>query len=220
MPIWNDSEFRGGHSEEWVDAQMIRKDIETEGGYSAKMSGDRGELSLSSILKSLPDCYHVMDDVMLKTKKGTTQIDHIIVSPFGIFVVETKNHKGLIFGDCYGQVWTQVLNGRGHFRLYSPVLQNLGHMQNLSKQIKLPMNYMQGVIVFTNQEANLSNVNCPFCFNIDQFYGYIMQFQNVIFTDAQVVKAIERIDKVDINSYMNRQRHIQYVNSIKERRGY
>lgn len=213
-------DFMGGHQDIGVDIAQEVKNIETAGGYNAKVSGDQGELKLSSILKSLPDCYHVMDDVLLQTKKGSTQLDHIIVSPFGIFVVETKNHKGMIFGDCYGQVWTQVLHGRGHFKLYSPVLQNQGHIKHLCSQTNIPLTVVQGVIVFTNEEANLANVNCPFCFNVDQLYYYISGFTNIVLDDKRVMEVIRRIDKVDTNSYMNRQKHIDYVNSLKDRRGY
>lgn len=211
--------YRGGHQDNWVDEQMNMKNIETSGGYQAKVSGDQGELALSSVLRSLPDYYHVIDNVLLQTKKGSTQIDHIIVSPFGVFVVETKNHKGLIFGDCYSRVWTQVLNGRAKFRMYSPVLQNMGHIQHLSAQIRLSMDCIQGVIVFTNNDANLSNVNCPFCFNVDQLYYYIMQFKTQIFNEKQLVKLIKRIDTVNTDSYMNRMKHIEFVNSQKYRRG-
>lgn len=203
-----------------IQAGIMAKDIETCGGYSAKVSGDIGELTISSVFRSLPSEYHVIDNVMLRTQKGSTQIDHIIVCPYGIFVIETKNHKGMIFGDCYGQVWTQVLRGAGRFKLYSPVLQNNGHLRHLSQQTKIPLNYMQGVIVFTNPDVNLSNVVCPFCFNVDTLYDYIAQFTNRILTPTMVDKAIKRIDAVNIDSHMNRQRHIDYVNSIKDKRGY
>lgn len=212
--------YTGGHQDIDIDIAMQEKNIETAGGYNAKVSGDQGELKLSSILKSLPDCYHVMDDILLQTKKGSTQLDHVIVSPFGVFVVETKNHKGMIFGDCCGQVWTQVLNGRGHFKLYSPVLQNQGHIKHLCTQTNIPFEIVQGVIVFTNDDADLTNVNCPFCFNVDSVYYYITGFQNMILNDKRVTEVIRRIDKVDTNSYMNRQKHIEYVNSLKDRRGY
>jgi len=44
------------------------------------------------------DNYHRIHNVTLPTPDGTMQIDHIFVSRFGIFVVETKNMKGWIFG--------------------------------------------------------------------------------------------------------------------------
>jgi hypothetical protein len=211
-----DKLISGSNLNQGIADQVYMKNVETEGGYNAKVSGNIGELTLSSVMSSLPSCYHIIDNVLLQTKKGSTQIDHIIVSPFGIFVVETKNHKGMIFGDCMGRVWTQVLNGKGHFKFYSPVLQNEGHIRNLSKQIRVPENYMSGVIVFTNTEANLQNVNCPFCFTIDQLYDYIVSFDRPIFSERNVIDLIKRIDSVNTDSYMNRQKHIAYVNSKKK----
>ena len=56
-------------------------------------------MRIHDILMQLPDEYHVMDDVMLKTTNGTTQIDHIVVSKYGIFAIETKNYRGEIYGN-------------------------------------------------------------------------------------------------------------------------
>ena len=216
----NNPNMYGGRSNPYLDEVMAAKNMETEGGYYAKISGNVGELSLSSVLNSLPDCYHILDNILLKTKKGSTQLDHVIVSPFGIFVIETKNHKGMIFGDCMGRVWTQVLNGHGHFKLYSPVLQNAGHIHHLSKQSKIPDRFMTGVIVFTNSDANLMNVNCPFCFNVDGVYDYITSFDTPIFSEKMVYQIIKRLDSINKDSYLNRARHVDYVNRTKERRGY
>ena len=216
----NNSDMYGGHRDGRIDEQMLQKNLETDGGYFAKVSGNVGELTLSSVLGSLPEYYHILDNILLQTKKGSTQLDHVIVSPFGIFVIETKNHKGMIFGDCLGQVWTQVLPGKGRFKLYSPVLQNQGHINHLSKQSGIPMQFMQGVIVFTNKDANLMNVNCPFCFNVDSLYSYIMSFDRPIFNEKQMYQIIKRLDKINTDGYLNRQKHVDYVNKNKQRRGY
>lgn len=216
---FNDYRNLNGISDDMVQ-EMERKNLETSGGYQAKVTGDIGELTISSVMRSLPDGYHVVDDVLLQTKRGSTQLDHIIVSQFGLVVVETKNHKGMIFGDCFGQVWTQVLSGRGRFKFYSPVKQNAGHIQNLAQQIRIPMSYMCGAIVFTNPEVNLVNVNCPFCFTVDRLYDFVLSFTNPIFTPVQVEKVLARIDKVDTNGYLNRQKHVAYVQGLKDKRGY
>ena len=51
--------------------------------------------------------YHLLKNVTLPTEDGTIQIDHIIVSQYGIFVIETKNMKGWIFGGEQQKTWTQ-----------------------------------------------------------------------------------------------------------------
>ena len=58
--------------------------------------------------------YHRFHDVIIPSSHGTTQVDHILVSPFGIFVVETKNYKGWIYGSEDQSAWTQVIYKSKH----------------------------------------------------------------------------------------------------------
>ena len=63
------------------------------------IKGIVGEKVISVLLSGLPkEQYILLNDVMLQTDKGTTQVDHILVSVYGIFVIETKNYKGWIYG--------------------------------------------------------------------------------------------------------------------------
>src|SRR5574344_1490491 len=108
---------------------------------SPKQKGKRGEKRVHNILSLLPDEYFILDDVVLKTEKGTTQIDHVIVSKYGIFTIETKNYRGEIYGDDNRKEWTQLIVTKvtyvkkwwktytyvtkNHF--YNPVKQSVGH---------------------------------------------------------------------------------------------
>jgi len=67
---------------------------------SPKFKGILGEalVKVTAWLRLPSKTYHALHNVTLPTPDGTTQIDHIFVSCFGIFVVETKNMKGWIFG--------------------------------------------------------------------------------------------------------------------------
>ncbi len=58
--------------------------------------------------------YRLLKNVTLPTEDGTTQIDHIIVSRFGVFVIETKNMRGWIFGNPAHKSWTQQIYRRRH----------------------------------------------------------------------------------------------------------
>lgn len=81
------------------------------------------------------DEYHVFNDVILPTQKGTSQIDHIVVSEYGIFVIETKFYNGWIFGGEYSEYWTQNLYGH-KTQFYNPILQNQGHVWALKMLLK------------------------------------------------------------------------------------
>lgn len=53
--------------------------------------------------------YSRLHDVIIPSRNGTTQIDHLVLSRYGIFIAEIKNIKGWIFGSEYQAKWTQVL---------------------------------------------------------------------------------------------------------------
>lgn len=72
----------------------------------------------------MPPDWTILNDVNLVTATGKAQIDHIAVTPSGMLLFETKNHRGLI--TAKGRDWTQHL-GRNRSRFYSPVNQALGH---------------------------------------------------------------------------------------------
>ena len=78
---------------------------------SPAQKGKRGEKQVTGRLrKGLPDEYRILDDIYLPLPDGTTtQIDHIVVSQYGVFVVETKTYSGWIFGDEKSKEWTQSI---------------------------------------------------------------------------------------------------------------
>lgn len=100
---------------------------------SSKWKGKKGEKSVARLLKQLPDNqYVVLNNLLLTTEKGSTQIDHVIVSVFGIFVIETKNYQGWIFGGDHTDQWTQSIYGN-KYHFYNPVYQNASHIRALKK---------------------------------------------------------------------------------------
>jgi hypothetical protein len=58
-------------------------------------------------LKLDREVYRRVHNVILPARIGTTQIDHVVVSIYGLFVIETKNMDGWIFGSAEQQTWTQ-----------------------------------------------------------------------------------------------------------------
>ena len=105
------------------------------------LKGWEGEKAISSILKKLPrEHYRLINNVMLKRGNGNTvQIDHIVISTYGIFVIETKNYKGIITGNDFSEQWTEhIYKQKYHF--FSPTRQNYGHIKALEELLGLPKN--------------------------------------------------------------------------------
>ncbi|WP_010500109.1 NERD domain-containing protein [Paenibacillus elgii] len=93
------------------------------------VKGKIGERSVSYQLNKLDnEKYIILNNITIPTSSGkTSQIDHIVVSSYGIFVIETKNYRGWIVGDEKSEYWTQILYKRKE-KLYNPLRQNYGHM--------------------------------------------------------------------------------------------
>jgi hypothetical protein len=124
-----------------------------------KVRGIIGEKRVRKQLARLPqEDYRVLNDVMVKSKKGTSQIDHVILSQHGIFVIETKNYRGWIHGDDNSEYWTQTFY-RTKIRFHNPVRQNWGHTcalkETLPEYEKVPYH---SIVVFAGK-AKLMNVN-------------------------------------------------------------
>lgn len=103
---------------------------------SPQFKGRQGEKFVNNkFLSELdPLNYTLLNDIMLQNGSdiGTTQIDHVIISNFGIFCIETKSYSGWILGRESDKYWTQSINYR-KYRFYNPLRQNYGHVKTLEK---------------------------------------------------------------------------------------
>lgn len=116
-----------------------------------KIKGKMGEFNVSVVLATLPkDEYQVINDIIIPSKYGTTQIDHVVVSIYGIFVIETKNYKGLIYGGEDAETWTKNMWGN-KYSLRNPLKQNYGHVKSLQAILNIPKEMFIPIVVFSNR---------------------------------------------------------------------
>ena len=135
--------------------------------------------------------YRAVHDLTLPTPDGTTQIDHVVVSPYGIFVIETKNMKGWIFGGERQTQWTQKIY-RHTTRFQNPLLQNYKHVKALQALLDVPPETIHSVVTF----VGASTFKTPMPENVTQagrFIGYIRSFREPVFSEAAVEAILRRI---------------------------
>ena len=159
------------------------------------------------------DTYHVYNNVTLQTLAGTTQIDHVIVSTFGIFVIETKNIKGWIFGSAQQATWTQQIY-KHKTRFQNPLRQNYKHTKALEGLLELPADTLHSVIVFAGN-ANFKTPMPANVMHLPQLSSYIHTHQTPVFTDAQVNTVKRAIETGRLAA--TRQTHKAHVANVKER---
>lgn len=175
-----------------------------------------GERSVrKSAEKSLdPSTYHAFHDVMLESGDGTTQIDHIFVSQFGIFVVETKHMSGWIFGGERQRQWTQTFPSGNKFRFQNPLHQNHKHMKTLEHITDLPMSSFHNVVVFSGAATFKTALPKNVC-HLDEMVQYIQEKTNPLMNHEQIDQACDAIRRLAIES--NRQSRREHVARLKAR---
>jgi len=121
--------------------------------YRTHSFQNRGEALISRAIQlNFPSPnYHLFNHITMQLVDGTTQIDHILVSRFGIFVIETKDYSGWIFANAKQATWTQVLFGK-KFKFQNPIFQNHRHIEAIKKSLDfLPPSTVKSLVVFTGE---------------------------------------------------------------------
>lgn len=117
-------------------------------GLEALFKGWTGELKTKFInWLFLSEEYRVFNNVIIQTDHGSTQIDHIVVSKYGLFVIETKDKTGWIFGDPKQDQWTQVIYDE-KYKFQNPLRQNYGHTKSLSEFLGIDHDKIHSLVVF------------------------------------------------------------------------
>ena len=163
-----------------------------------RVCGAFGETLLAAVLRRKLDAsiYHVLNDIYLPLDDGsTTQIDHIVVSQFGVFVIETKTYKGWIFGNPRDAQWTQVLHRRKS-RFQNPLRQNYLHVQRLVGLTGLLADVMHSVVAFSG-EATFKTKFPPEVMHFADVADYILSFKSKMIPQDDVEGIVATIVRVD-----------------------
>ena len=200
---------------------------------SPKRIRKKGEKKVFNYLLQLSDDYHIINDVVFKTNKGTTQIDHIVVSKYGVFAIETKNYRGEIYGDDNREEWTQIIVTevtyqrkwwktytyvtKNHF--YNPVKQSMGHAFRIKEILKdykhLPI---VPIVVFVG-DAVFSDVRTKYrVIYAKQLLQVIEEYKTTYLSDDEYHNVIKTLQDNNIRELIDNKTHIGNINSERHKR--
>ena len=162
---------------------------------SPKAKGRRGEKIVAQKLQSgLSEECVVLNDVYLPLPNGsTTQIDHMVVSPYGIFAVETKNYSGWIFAEANAKVWTQTIyHTKSTFQ--NPMRQNYLHVCAIADNLGIGRDYVRGVVVFVGGCTFKTSRPDGVVF-ANELVPYLGQFKVPLIKSAQIPEIAQAISE-------------------------
>ena len=143
------------------------------------------------------DCWFrppdLLNHITLRLKDGTTQVDHILVSRFGVFVIETKDYKGWIFADAKDRYWTQVLY-RCKFRFQNPIRQNYKHICAVRELLDfLEPDAVHSVVVFTGEAVFKTDVPNG-VFTLPEFLAYVESHRSEVMSVNRAQFCVGRLE--------------------------
>lgn len=184
---------------------------------SKSFKGWIGEFQVKQVVtKQLDaDTYRQLHDITLPTEDGTTQIDHIIVSKFGIFVIETKNMSGWIFGRASDPKWTQSFrNHKSSFQ--NPLRQNYKHTKELNTLLGVGENKIFSVVVFVG-DAEFKTDMPENVITGRRFVDYIRSKDTILFSDSDLDQIVLKINATMLQRSAETKR--QHVRNLANKYG-
>lgn len=189
------------------------------GIWEAIRLGDKGylgeEIVKQKLLQLRPKgTYKVLNDIYLPIEEGgTTQIDHIVVSHFGTFVIETKNYSGWIFADGQSPTWTQVLgNTKNQFQ--NPIRQNYLHLRSIVDNLGLPENLLHGIVAFAD-DCDFKTPRPEGVVFFNELASYIAKFTERVIKDDDVDEIVKTIR--EWNASVTADQRANHVKNLKAR---
>lgn len=200
---------------------------------SPKRIGKEGEKMVFNALLQLSDDYHIINDVLFKTDKGSTQIDHIVVSKYGVFAIETKNYRGEIYGDDNREKWTQIIVTEVTYRrkwwktytyvtknqFYNPVKQSIGHTYRVKSILKdyrhlpvIPIVVFVGDAIFKDVETKHEVIYA------EQLLSVIENYKTKYLSDEDCQNVIHILEDNNVRETIDDKTHIDNLKSIKKQK--
>lgn len=182
-----------------------------------------GEWKVNGKLHELGKDYRVYSDVYVPNREGGyTQVDHIVTSVTGIFVIETKHYSGWIYGSERQKNWTQVIYKRKE-QLYNPIRQNYGHIQSLKGYLQNESIDMYSIIVFSS-EATLKFKE-PFetaaVIYAKELKKIIKAYKNIVLTEREIGQVNESLEQLIItDKQAKREIKIQHLQGVKSKQNH
>ena len=185
--------------------------------HSPESKGKRGENLVAEILgDTIIGEQYVINNLLFQIESGKScQIDHILINKFGIWIIETKNYAGSIYGQENQREWTQVLGfGNEKHKLYNPIKQNATHIYHLSKYLKVK-NIFQNVVVFLSR-ADISNIVSDYVYSIYELQSIKNRATDISLSVEKMEYYYKRLLELKNSATISEDEHIENIHRMQE----
>lgn len=182
-----------------------------------------GEYQIFATLEKLAKPQHILTNLYISRKDGTTtEIDLVCLTSYGIFVIESKNYSGWIFGNEKQKHWTQTFENKQKFRFFNPIWQNTAHINALKEVLPEELHQqLHSLIVFSNQ-ATLKKVTVTseniYVIKREQLKSTLNQFNKTIYASFSLDQLSEIANLLSVFIHPNEQIKAQHITAIQAKK--
>lgn len=176
-----------------------------------------GEFDTFRLLENVPGAKKILVNLYLPVSEDeTTEIDLIFIHGTGIYVIESKNYSGYIYGNEKYKNWVQILNRNTKNYFFNPILQNKKHIKYLQQFIGTHENIFS-IIVFSNRCA-LKKINYysdnTIVLKREDLKKYIEKkiiFGPVVYSETEINELYDKLKYMSNQSKEVKEKHIEQL---------
>lgn len=182
---------------------------------STTSRGDKGEALVDKELRKLKEKHYLLNNysLFIKKRNSSVQIDHILIHPHGVFVIETKNYYGTIIPSSKGDLWYKVINNEKTI-ISNPIAQNKSHSYYVNNLLDKKYDVISIVVYAKNNAPYMDDENI---INLSDLLLFISSFPYKKKLDEIEMKSIYQKlikEEKDVSS----EEHIKHVKEIKQKK--
>ena len=177
--------------------------------------GKQGEAKVKKLLKGTKSFRKkILNNVILQVEYGNTvQIDHILINEYGVFVIETKNYKGVVYGTESKSYWRQYLKNKS-FTFYNPIKQNESHIQHLKEMFGKKYPY-HSIIVFVG--STVKKIDSDIVFSLTELEYYLDSFDKKVLRSKDIRSLYRAIRSTQKNKRKMNRRHLRNMKKYQRK---
>lgn len=187
--------------------------IDNNSDMSKKSRGDKGEKAVIKLLKKEKNYHKVINDAIFITEKSemTHQIDHILIHPHGVFVIETKNYYGEIISNTGDSFWLKIVRGETS-KISNPLIQNKSHTKIIKKIVGKEIEVIPVVVFVKNNAPFMGDDNV---INLKDLLLFIFSYPYQRILEKDEINKIYKLIKENTSDVSNKE-HVQNISYLKQ----
>lgn len=169
-----------------------------------------GEYKIEVGLGQLPQSYKVLSNLLIQSENSLEQIDHLVISPYGLFIIEVNNLSGIVLGEETDPNWHQSISWRVK-TFPNPLLENQAHLELLRKRVPLDETLHIHSFVTFSRRCDLKVISESVFYDTDLLAVILRRNQQEVLSKGEIQSLYDQIERINIQDINLRNEYAAHI---------